>query len=80
MLEGPPLEDSLALTMVMVLLLRYKDVEEQFPQHRLLQAITTASQEVNIDGTTLHRWVASVRKTWIDVNDSSLSIAQVIYV
>ena len=78
-LEGPPIEESLLLTMAMVLLLRFKDVEDLFPQHRLLHAITTAAQEVNTDVGTVEVWAACIRKSWIDVNESSLSIAQVLY-
>lgn len=78
-IEGPPIEESLALTMVLVLLLRYKDVEEQYPQHRLLNAIATAAQEVNLEFGTVEAWVNSIKKSWVEVNESSLSIAQVRY-
>lgn len=77
LLEGPPIEESLVHTMTMILLLRHKDVQLLYPNHRLVVAITTTATELSISDEKLDRWIVSIDKSWHEVNESSLSMAQV---
>lgn len=77
LLEGPPLDESLIFTMTMVVLLRQSEVEEMYPDHRLILAVRSVSREMNISTELLQTWTIAIAKSWKDVNEHSLSIAQV---
>ncbi len=79
LLEGPPIQSTLRMSLALVLLLHYNAVQAAYPDHRLIVAMKTAMHHCSIAEGMFNRWIISARLYHNEVNKGGLSLSQVIF-
>lgn len=79
-LEGPALEPTLRLSLVLVLLLRHEAVCSAYPTHRLVLEMKQAQRKCNIADSMFESWISNTRKYNAEVNNQGLTLHQVTFV
>lgn len=78
LLEGPPIEAKLRVSLALVLLLRYDDVKKRYPHHRLIVEMKAAMLKCNVEENMFNGWITRTQLYNTEANKSGLSLAQVI--
>ena len=77
LMEGPHIERSMRETLVLVLWLRFDDVEEAYPSHDLTNRIKSSATEMEVTESKLRTWILSYKDFFKEANSLSLTLNQV---
>ena len=77
LLEGPPVEPALRMSLALVLLLHYDSVSDEYPNHRLVLEIQHTASRCSISNAMFSGWVTNTKHFNKESNTCGLTMHQV---